>query len=164
MKKVAIVYGTSTGTAKEIAEKIQKQLGTGDIYDAGKVNVDQLKPYEFYILGSSTTGYGDVQPDWEDLLPKIENLDFTGKEVAIFGLGDSSSYSDTFTNGMSEIYNGLKDKAEIVGSVSTDGYSFDDSESVVDGKFIGLAIDEENEPEKTDERISAWINDIKQYV
>lgn len=42
-------------------------------------------------------------------------------------------------------------------NVSTDGYTYDDSESVVDGHFIGLALDDVNEDDKTAERIDAWI-------
>lgn len=164
MSNIAIVYGTSTGATKDVASEIKKAIGKGDIYDVARVTTDQLKPYDFLILGASTTGYGDLQDDWETFLPKLEKLDFTGKKVALFGLGDSSSYSDTFANGMAHIYNGLKDKAEIVGSVSTDGYTFDDSESVVDGKFIGLALDEDNEFDQTNARIATWTNDLKQYI
>lgn len=164
MSNIAIVYGTSTGATKDIASEIKKAIGKGDIYDVARVTPEQLKPYDFLILGASTTGYGDLQDDWETFLPKLENLDFSGKKVALFGLGDSSSYSDTFANGMAHIYTGLKDKAEIVGSVSTDGYTFDDSESVVDGKFIGLALDEDNEFDQTNARIATWTNDLKQYI
>ena len=41
--------------------------------------------------------------------------------------------------------------ANIVGAVSTDGYSFDESEAVKDGKFVGLALDADNESDKTEE-------------
>ena len=51
--------------------------------------------------------------------------------------------------------------ANVIGGVSTDGYTFDDSESVVDGKFVGLALDEVNEDNKTDERIDAWVAEIQ---
>ena len=46
------------------------------------------------------------------------------------------------------------------GAVSTDGYTFDDSEAVVDGKFVGLPLDDVNEDDKTDARIDAWIAEI----
>ena len=49
----------------------------------------------------------------------------------------------------------------MIGAVSTDGYTFDESTSVVDGKFVGLALDEDNESDKTDERIAAWVDEIK---
>ena len=45
--------------------------------------------------------------------------------------------------------------------MSTDGYTFDDSDAVIDGKFVGLALDDLNEEDKTDERIDAWLADIK---
>lgn len=164
MSKIAIIYGTSTGVTESVAKKIQKAFGEGDVYDVAKVTVDQLKPYSFLVLGASTTGYGDLQDDWDTFMPKFLTLDFSDKKVALFGLGDSSSYSDTFANGMGQIYKDVKDKVEVVGSVSTEGYDFEDSEAVVDGKFVGLALDEDNEFDQTDSRIAAWIADLKKYI
>ena len=63
---------------------------------------------------------------------------------------------------MKAIYDAAKEAgATIVGEVDAAGYSFDASDAVVDGKFVGLAIDEVNEADKTDERIAAWIDAIK---
>ena len=77
------------------------------------------------------------------------------------GCGDCSSYSDTFVGGIGELYNGIKDSgAKFIGSVETDGYTFDDSEAVIDGKFIGLPLDDINEDDKTDTRIEAWLAQI----
>lgn len=166
MSKIAIVYGTSTGATEGVASKIQKVLGSAEteVFDVARVTVDQLKPFDFLILGASTTGYGDLQDDWDSFLPKFKASDFSGKKIALFGLGDSSSYSDTFANGMAVIYEALKDNADIVGAVSTEGYTYDDSEAVVDGKFVGLALDEDNEFDQTDARIAEWVKDLKQYI
>ena len=49
----------------------------------------------------------------------------------------------------------------MVGKTSTDGYSFNDSRAVVDGEFVGLVIDENNQSELTDERIKTWIEMVK---
>ena len=49
----------------------------------------------------------------------------------------------------------------MIGAVSTEGYTFDESTAVVDGKFVGLALDEDNESDKTDDRIAAWVEDIR---
>ena len=63
---------------------------------------------------------------------------------------------------MGELYNGIKDSgATFVGPVATDGYTFDDSDAVIDGEFIGLPLDEVNEDDKTDERIDSWIASFK---
>ena len=73
-------------------------------------------------------------------------------------MGCYDSDGDTFVGGMGELYNGIKDSgAKFVGSVETDGYTFDDSEAVINGKFVGLPLDDINEDDKTDTRIEAWI-------
>ena len=51
--------------------------------------------------------------------------------------------------------------AEIIGSVSTDSYEFEESKSVDGGKFIGLACDEDNQPDMSEDRVNAWIDQIK---
>ena len=82
----------------------------------------------------------------------------TGKKVAVFGCGDSESYSDTFCGGMKELYDAAEAAgATMVGHVSTDGYNYDDSDAVVDGQFVGLALDDVNEDDKTESRIEAWL-------
>jgi len=164
MSKIAIVYGSSTGETKGVAEKIKGYFEDADIYDVSDITIDQLQPYTYLILGTSTTGIGDLQDDWEIFLPKFEKMNFAGKTVALFGLGDSASFSTSYAGGMSHIYRILVGKANIIGSVSTNGYTFDDSESVVSDHFIGLAIDQENEPEKTDERVATWVNELKKDI
>lgn len=164
MSKIAIVYGSSTGATEAVAEKIQALFDDATLFNAESVSVDDLKPYDFLIFGASTTGVGDLQDDWEVLLPKVEKMDFTGKKVALFSLGDSASFSTSFAGAMYYIYKALKGKVEIVGSVSTDGYTFDDSDAVIDGRFIGLALDEDNEYNETDARLTAWVEDLKKYL
>ncbi len=63
---------------------------------------------------------------------------------------------------MAEIYNAIKDCGVIlIGSVDASSYSYDDSEAVVDGKFVGLAIDVAESDSQTNERISKWVEEIK---
>ena len=114
------------------------------------------------VLGTSTWGAGEMQDDWYDGVKAVKAANLNGKTVAIFGCGDSEGYSDTFCGGMGELYNAAKEAgAKVIGQVSTDGYTYDDSEAVVDGQFVGLALDEVNEDDKTDERIDAWVAAIK---
>lgn len=163
MGKIAIVYGSSTGATEAVAARIKDVIGEADVYNVDGLNFDELKPYDFLILGASTTGVGDLQDDWEVVLPKFAKIDFAGKKVALFGLGDSASFSDSFASAMGHLYNALKGKVEVVGAVSTDGYTFDNSDAIIDDKFVGLALDEDNEYSETDSRIAKWVDDIKQY-
>ena len=162
MKKTVIIYGTSTGTCEDLAARIGAKLGVDNVINVTDLDDSVIANNDNLILGTSTWGAGEVQDDWYDGLKVIKNADLSGKTVALFSCGDSESYPDTFVGGMLEIYNAVKQAgANVIGAVATDGYTFDDSESVVDGKFVGLALDEVNEDSRTDERIDDWVAEIK---
>lgn len=163
MAKVAIVYGSSTGATESVAQRISESIGEADLYNVDGLNFGDLTDYDFLILGTSTTGIGDLQDDWDVALSKLSKFDFSNKKVALFGLGDSASFSESFASAMAVLYNEIKGKAEIVGAVSTDGYTYDSSDAVINDKFVGLALDEDNEYNETDARIAAWVEDLKQY-
>ncbi len=162
MKKTVIIFGTSTGTCEDLAGRIGEKLGVDNIINVTDLNDNVIADNDNLILGTSTWGAGELQDDWYDGIKTIKGADLSGKTVALFGCGDSESYPDTFVGGMAELYNAVKEAgANIIGQVSTDGYTFDESEAVVDGKFVGLALDEVNEDDKTDERINAWVEEIQ---
>ena len=103
-----------------------------------------------------------MQDDWYDGIKVLQAAKLDGKVIALFGCGDAESYGDTFCGGMGELYHGIENSgATFVGKVATDGYTFDDSDALVDGEFVGLPLDDVNEDDKTDERISAWISSFK---
>ena len=156
MSKTIVIFGSSTGTCEGIAEKIGAKLGA-EVVNVQDLNDDVLAA-DNLLLGTSTWGAGELQDDWYDGVDTIKGADLSGKTVAIFGCGDSASYSDTFCGAMKELYDAAKEAgANVIGEVSTDGYTFDDSDAIVDGKFVGLALDDINEDDKTDERIDAWL-------
>ncbi len=166
MNKIGIFFGSSTGNTTVAAEKIAAQLGNADLHDVGEgVSSADFEGYDYLILGTSTWGCGVLQDDWETTLPELQKADLSGKTVALFGLGDSSSYSDTFVSAMGKIYDVLKQKdVSLVGQVDSSDYSYDDSEALVNGKFVGLALDEDNESSKTDERIKGWVESIRESM
>jgi flavodoxin I len=166
MSKIGIFYGSSGGNTKDIAGKIAAKLGVGkaDVYDVASAKASDLAACDALLFGSSTWGLGDLQDDWEDFIRTVKSADLSGKKIALFGCGDSSSYSDTFCDAMGKIYQAVKDKATVIGAVDTDGYSFDASEAVVDSRFVGLPLDEDNESRQTDERISRWTAALKEEL
>lgn len=161
MEKVGIFFGSDGGNSKTVAENIAKELGDAEVIDVASASKDQFGTFKNLILVTPTYGSGDLQTDWEDFLDSLSESDFSGKVVGLVGLGDQDTYSDTFCDGISHIYNKAKGSATIVGQTSTDGYEFSDSQSVVDGKFVGLALDEDNQDDKTADRIKNWVADIK---
>jgi flavodoxin, long chain len=157
MSKTIVVYGSSTGTCESIAQTIGQKTGA-EVIEVVNLSAEQLEGADNILLGTSTWGGGELQDDWYDGVKTIRQTNLSGKKVAIFGCGDSASYSDSFCSGMKELYDAAQAAgATLVGEVSTEGYTYDDSEAVVDGKFVGLALDEENEGDKTEARIDAWL-------
>lgn len=164
MKKVGIFYGSDTGSTEEIAKVLGKKLNaSSDVFDVSKADAAQLGNYDVLFLGSSTQGYGDLQDDWDSFIDKLKTADLSGKKVAVFGLGDSSSYSDTFCDAIGVIAKAAKEAgATLIGDkVNSADYTFDDSAALVDGSFCGLPLDEDNESEQTEDRLNAWLSGIK---
>lgn len=161
MKKTIVVFGSSTGTCEGIANDIAGKLGV-EAVNVQELDADKIADNDNLLLGTSTWGVGEVQDDWYDGLKVIKGADLSGKTVALFGCGDSCSYSDSFCGGMAELYSAVKEAgAKVIGQVDAADYTYDDSEAVQDGKFVGLALDNDNEESKTAERIDAWIEAIK---
>ncbi|HAR39450.1 MAG: flavodoxin [Bacteroidetes bacterium GWD2_45_23] len=163
MNKIAILYGSSGGNVTSVARQVQDLFdGNADIYNVMEVSLEEIKDYTYYIIGTSTTGIGDLQDDWEGFLPSFSRLDFTGKKAAIFALGDSASYSTSFAESMKVVFDEIQDKVQIVGRVPDEGYTYDDSTAVIDGLWVGLPIDEDNEYDLTQERLEKWVESLKQ--
>ncbi|CAM3549387.1 flavodoxin FldA [Campylobacter upsaliensis] len=157
---VAVIYGSAMGNTESAANIIADKLGISDVLNIADINADKINSYDKLICGTSTWGSGDLQDDWDGF--DFSGLSLSGKVVAVFGMGDSESYSDTYCGGMGKLAQNLKDAgATLVGEVSTDGYNFESSDAVVDGKFVGLALDNDNQEDQTEARIDAWIAQIK---
>ncbi|EAJ2871110.1 flavodoxin FldA [Campylobacter upsaliensis] len=157
---VAVIYGSAMGNTESAANIIADKLGISDVLNIADINADKINSYDKLICGTSTWGSGDLQDDWDGF--DFSGLSLSGKVVAVFGMGDSESYSDTYCGGMGKLAQNLKDVgATLVGEVSTDGYNFESSDAVVDGKFVGLALDNDNQEDQTEARIDAWIAQIK---
>ena len=167
MNKIGVFYGSTTGTTEEVAKRIAEKLNVpaADIYDVSKLTEALVNEYDVLILGSSTWGGGELQDDWYDGIKVLKKSDLSHKFVGLFGCGDSDSYGDTFCDAIGILYEDLKDThCKFCGAVDTAGYNFDSSIAVVDGKFVGLALDEINEDDKTDSRITAWAKQVKEEI
>ena len=163
MVTIGVFYGSSTGNSEKVAEKLVHVFGAENavsfnVEDAG---AEELEKYKYLIFGTSTWGIGDMQDDWEEFIEVADAIDPKDKKIALFGLGDQEVYSDSFVDGLAKIYKRLKDKFEIVGSWPTEGYLFDDSDAAIDGKFVGLVLDEDNQSGLTDKRINDWVKVLK---
>ncbi|OCG28148.1 flavodoxin [Gilliamella sp. wkB108] len=165
MAKVGIFFGSDTGNTENVAKQIQDILGsdTADLYDIAKSTKEQIEQYDYLFFGIPTWYYGESQCDWDEFFPNLEQIDFNGKTVAIFGCGDQEDYSEYFCDAMGTLRDIIQPLgAKIVGHWSTEDYDFEASKSLVDDShFVGLAIDEDRQPELTQTRINNWVNQVK---
>jgi flavodoxin I len=162
MASIGIFYGSTTGSTKEVAEKLAKALGGADVHDVASAGASPAD-YDLVILGASTWGSGDLQDDMAEFLATVRGCSLGGKTAAVFGLGDQSGFGDTFVDGMADMAEALQAAgAELVGSWPADDYEYDASRALVDGSFLGLVIDEDNQPGKTDARLALWSEQLNQ--
>ncbi len=164
MKKIGIYFGSSTGTTQEVANTIASKLGVSadDIHDVASADAASMANYEVLLLGCSTWGMGDLQDDWESFLPDAKEQNLAGKCVALFGCGDSSSYSDTFGDALATIREEMEGtNCTFIGEISKEDYSYDETRCENGDKLFALLIDEVNESDKTADRIDEWVGSLQ---
>ena len=130
MNKIGVFYGSTTGTTEDVARRIAEKLNvpSAHIFEVSKLTEALVNEYDVLVLGSSTWGAGELQDDWYDGVNVLKKCDLSHKYVALFGCGDSDSYSDTFCDAIGIIYEDLKDThCKFCGAVDTAGYTFDSS-------------------------------------
>lgn len=172
MARIGLFFGSNTGKTRKVAKMIKKRFDDATMAEPLNVNratPEDLAQYSFLILGTPTLGEGllpglsaDCENEsWEEFLPKLQDLDFSGKTVAIYGLGDQIGYAEEFLDAMIVLYDFVIERgAKVVGAWPTEGYEFSHSEAVVDGKFVGLALDLDNQSGLTEQRLEAWLQSI----
>lgn len=173
MDKIGIFFGTETGTTRLVAKKIHARLG--DTIADKPLNVNRTAPadllrYDALILGTPSYGVGQIpgagagclESNWEEFLARLGTPDLRGKRIAMFGLGAQERYAERFASSLRrlhDVFQGLG--AEMVGGWSTEGYTFEHSASVVDGRFVGLVIDQRTQGMHTDARLDAWVAQVR---
>ena len=168
LEKVGLFYGSDTGVTDEMTKYFEEywEESNLELSEIGYASVDDFEQYKTIIIGLSTWYDGDLQSDWEDFFDDFKTINFTGKTIAIFGLGDQIGYAEYFVDGIGILAKVIiENGGNIVGYWPTEGYRYTDSVAHVKGNedlFYGLALDHDNESELTDDRLKTWIKQIKE--
>lgn len=165
MAKIGLFYGTQTGNTQTAAELIQKEFGGDnvvDLHDISSATTEDFEGYDYLIIGCPTWNIGELQSDWEGFYEELDAIAFHSKKVAYFGTGDQIGYADNFQDAMGI----LEEKIASLGGTTVgywpaDDYDFSESRAFRDGKFVGLAIDEDNQADLTANRIKTWVTQLK---
>lgn len=161
MADIGLFFGSDDGNTESVAYRIQKRFGSEvcDVHDVADVTQLEFTEYDSIILGIPTWDFGQIQSDWEEFWDDISEVDFTGKTVALYGLGDQFGYSDFFLDALGMLHDVIKKNgASVVGYWSTEGYEFDASKAKIEGAdlFMGLGLDEDQQADQTSQRLNQW--------
>ncbi|MFI3255909.1 MAG: flavodoxin FldA [Psittacicella sp.] len=166
MSTIGIFYGSDTGNTEKIANSISKILNnlnhSNEVFDISESGESDISKFKYLLLGVPTWYYGESQCDWDDFYPTLKKMNLKDKKVAIFGCGDQEDYAEYFCDAIGEIYEIAKEQgAQIVGFTQNTNYHFEESRALLDDNtLVGLCIDEDRQPELTDERISNWTQAV----
>lgn len=168
MEKIGLFYGSDTGCTEVIVNKIVEKIGEEHLDQldmSDHKEVDSFNQYSNIIIGVPTWYDGDLQSDWLEFFDLFKTIDFSGKTIAIFGLGDQFGYGEYFIDGvgiLGEVV--MENGGQLIGATSTEGFDYDESkaEFTHEGEvyFMGLAIDEDNQADQTDERLLPWLDGV----
>lgn len=164
MSKIGLFFATQTGKTEGITDIIKEQLGEKnvDVYNMANATASDFDSYSYLIIGSPTWDIGELPADWEAFFPELETMNFSDKTIAYFGTGDQVGYADNYMDAMGILEAKISELGgKTIGQWPTDGYDFDASKAVRDNKFVGLALDEDNQGDLTEDRIREWLKVVK---
>lgn len=167
---VPLFYGSTTGNTQKVAELIQS-LWSGSIsielIDIGQSGVSAMINAESMIIGAPTWDFGELQEDWLEEWDIFCSIDFSGKQVALFGVGDQLGYGEWFQDAMGRIAQQIeKSGGKLVAPWPNHDYRFDSSLALINNgtHFVGLALDEDSQSWATEERVQAWLGDLAEIL
>lgn len=167
MKKTILMYWPKDGNVETCAQLISDKYKDLEMKSIDQVNDEDLKNAEQYIIGCSTVGSetwdnkNNTDP-WPAFINQLDSVGISDKKVALFGLGDQVRWPMHFVDGMAVLHEQILNKgAKVIGKWPTEGYDHEDSEAQKDGFFVGLALDEDIQPELSEERVIKWVTQIK---
>lgn len=162
----AVVYSSMFGATERIAEVVadllRARLGQDvPCLDAAWCELDALQDHDLLLIGACTWNIGQLPHGWESQLDDLAALDLRGTTVALFGTGDQLGYPDTFLDSLGMLAAAVRSAgARLVGSWPTEGYEFSASLALESGVFVGLALDDDNQPDATLPRVDAWLAQV----
>ncbi|OYT15878.1 MAG: flavodoxin [Bacteroidetes bacterium 4572_77] len=166
MENIGLFYSFNTKNTSAAAQMILKEWkDKNNTIEA--VNVEEAMEEDFdrfnhFILGVPTWWDGELPNYWDEFLPSVEDNSLQGKTFAIYGAGDQKAYPDNFVDAIGIMADFItKRGGEVIGFTENIGYEFDHSKALKEDKFVGLALDFENQKNKVPEQIKNWIKKLR---
>ncbi len=163
--KIALIYSKHSEHTAGVAEMIKKEMADKEYTEVNveDASFDEILNYDFLILGTSTWFDGELPNYWDEYLPGLEDFDFSGKKLALFGLGNQADFPENYQDAIGLLANFFESRgASVIGQTSIEGYEFENSAAVKNNKFCGLAIDSSFDEKTKAALVAIWIQQIFQ--
>jgi flavodoxin I len=172
--QIGLFFGTSTGNTEEAADLIAASFPPGTV--EGPIDIDGIQgsvaeefaKHDALIVGTPTWNTGaDTERSgtgWDEIYyGEMQDLQLQGRKVAVFGLGDSVSYSENYADASGELHDVFeKLGCNMMGYTSQEGYEHDDSKAIRGDLFCGLLLDAVNQEDLTEERVKNWVEQLQE--
>lgn len=164
-KAIGLFYAPTGGNVHKVAKRIKQKLSGRkvDMFYIRDIEPAQFLNYRTLILVSSTLGKeawnNDENDEWAAFMPGMHKLALNERQVALVGLGNHVLYPNNFVDGLRDMAELIEETGGIlIGKTDPENYTFNMSKAIQEGVFVGLPLDEDNEPDKTDRRIEKWLS------
>ncbi|MFT5850512.1 MAG: flavodoxin II [Colwellia sp.] len=176
LMKIGLFYGSTTCYTEMAAEKIQQYFADKakfktefdvELFNIKETPLSKIDDFDLVIMGISTWDYGQIQEDWEGHWDDIATLDLSGKIIALYGMGDQIGYTEWFQDALGMLHEQvIAQDGFVIGFWPNQGYEFEASKALTEdnSQFVGLALDEDNQYEQSDERIALWCQQIQREI
>lgn len=165
MGDIGVFFATCTNRTAGAAEDIAELLGVGaeDLHDIHDCRPEDLLAYRCIVAGTPTWDSAALPRDWQRICQRMDGIDLSGRRVALFGLGDGIGYPDSFVDAIGVLHQCFsRAGATSVGWWPTTGYHYRRSLAELErGRFCGLALDLDNEEDRSLQRLQPWVEQIR---
>jgi flavodoxin I len=166
---IKLIYGSDTNNTEYVIDtyvmSILEQIGEVDLKSVSEVTEKDWHNADLYILSIPTWYDGELQSDWEMYFETFKEIDFSNKTVAVFGLGDQWGYDEWFCDGVGILAKVVESNGgTVIGKwARDDSYDFETNPKVLidENTFWGLPLDEDNQSDLTQERVTNWLEQVK---
>ena len=109
---IGLFYGSSTCYTEMAAEKIRDIIGPElvTLHNLKDDAVALMEQYDVLILGIPTWDFGEIQEDWEAIWDQLDSVNFEGKIIAMYGMGDQLGYGEWFLDALGMLHDKLAPK------------------------------------------------------
>ncbi len=162
--KIGLFYSFHAKKTAQTAKRIQEHFSSEELepVNAETVTPEQFMSFNALILGVPTWFDGELPNYWDEFVPALEDLNLTGKKVAIYGAGDQKGYPENFVDGLGIMAQLIEQQGgTLVGFTSCEGYTYESSKAERGHQFCGLALDYENQASKNKQRIADWCDQLR---